>query len=69
MNIAKYSTTKNQDLNVASTSGIQAKASLDQIAVEDIVDKVYQSEETSCATIAISTHDDSIGDVQQIQIL
>ena len=69
MNKDKYISTKNQDLNVASTSGIQANASVDQIAVEDIVDEVYRSEETSCATIARSTHGDSIGDVEQIQIL
>ena len=44
MNIDKYITTKNQDLNVAFTSGIQTNAPVDQIAVEDIEDKVYRSE-------------------------
>lgn len=48
MNIDKYITTKNQDLNVASTSGIQTNASVveplsdksDQIVAEEIVHKV-----------------------------
>lgn len=47
MNIDKYITTKNQDLNVASTSGIQTNASVveplsdksDQIVAEEIVHK------------------------------
>ena len=69
MNIDKCITKKNQVLSVASTSGIQTNASVVQIAVEDIVDEVYRSEEASCATITKSTHDDSIGDVQKIQIL
>lgn len=77
MNIGKYITTKNQDLNVASTSEIQANASVveslsdksDQLAVEEIVDEVSRSEETSCVTITDAAQDDTIGDVQQIQIL
>ncbi|XP_065675802.1 zinc finger MYM-type protein 5-like [Hydra vulgaris] len=40
MNIEKYITTKNQDLNVTSTSEIATNASVDQIVIEDIVDKV-----------------------------
>ena len=62
---------------MASTSEIQTNASAveplsdksDQIAVEDTVAEVSRSEETSCATITDATQDDSIGDLQQIQIL
>lgn len=76
INIDKYITTKNQDLNVASTSGIQMNASVveplsdktDQIAAEDIAVEVSRSEETSYATITNAAQDDSIGDVQK-QIL
>lgn len=41
----------------------------DQLAVEEIVDEVSRSEETSCVTITDAAQDDTIGNVQQIQIL
>ncbi|KAG5899725.1 hypothetical protein JTB14_030113 [Gonioctena quinquepunctata] len=80
MNIDKYITTKNEDLNMPSTSGMEMNVSIaeplsnksDQMigdCVEEIVDKVSQSEVTSCDTITNAAQDDSIGDVQQIQIL
>ena len=80
MNIDKYITTKNEDLNMPSTSGIQINVSVaeplsdksNQITedcVEEIVDKVSQSEMISCGTITNASPDDPIGDVQPIQIL
>ena len=53
MNINKNIITKNQGLNVTSTSGIQTNASVGQTAVEDILDEIYRSEETSYATITL----------------
>ncbi|KAG5885299.1 hypothetical protein JTB14_002856 [Gonioctena quinquepunctata] len=80
MNIDKYITTKNEELNMPSTSGMEMNVSIaeplsdksDQMigdCVKEIVDKVSQSEVTSCDTITNAAQDDSIGDVQQIQIL
>ena len=53
MNINKNIITKNQGLNVTSTSGIQTNASVGQTAVEDILDEIYRSEKTSYATITL----------------
>lgn len=79
MNIDKYITTKNEDLYMPSTSGIQMNLSVaeplsdksSQIiedCVEEIVDKVSQSDMTSCGTITNAAVDDFIGEVQQTQI-
>ncbi|XP_026482013.1 zinc finger MYM-type protein 5-like [Ctenocephalides felis] len=76
----KYITTKNEVLNKPSISGIQIKVSVaeslsdksNQITedcVEEIVDKVSQSEMISCGTITNAAPDDTIGDLQPIQIL
>ncbi|KAG5862923.1 hypothetical protein JTB14_019737 [Gonioctena quinquepunctata] len=76
MNIDKYITTENEDLNMPSTSGMEMNVSIAEPlsdksyqmigdCVEEIVDKVSQS----CDTITNAAQDDSIGDVQQIQIL
>lgn len=77
MNIDKYIPTKNQDLNVTYSSEIQANASVvellsdksNQIAVQGIVDEVYRSKETNCATITDTAQDNPTVDVQQIQII
>ncbi|KAL4710182.1 hypothetical protein ACJJTC_006479 [Scirpophaga incertulas] len=80
MNLNKYITTKNEDLNMPSTSGVQINVSVaeplsdksNQITedcVAEIVDNVSQSEIRSCGTITNAAQDDFIGDVQQIQIL
>lgn len=77
MNIDKYITTKNQHLNVASTSEIQTNASTVEplsgkskgIAAQDFVDEKSRSEGASCATITDAAQDESVIDVQQIHVL
>ncbi|CAD0206693.1 unnamed protein product [Chrysodeixis includens] len=76
MNIDKYIRTKNQELNVASTSAIQTNASAveplsgksDGIATQEIVDEKSRSEGASCATITDAAQE-SVIDVQQIHVL
>ncbi|GBP25800.1 hypothetical protein EVAR_94819_1 [Eumeta japonica] len=80
MNIDKYIKTKNEDLNMPSTSEIQMNVLVEEplsdesnqmieYCVEEIVDKDSQSEVTNRDIITNAVHDNSIRDVQQIQIL
>ncbi|KAG5866188.1 hypothetical protein JTB14_000005 [Gonioctena quinquepunctata] len=67
----KMPSTSGMEMNVSIAEPPLSDKSNQMIGdcVEEIVDKVSQSEVTSCDTITNAAQDDSIGDVQQIQIL